>query len=357
MQLLQREASESILARRGELGEALVALEFERHPELELRYGATGREKSRQDAGYHLLFLAQAVAADNPALFSDYVGWVKVTLTQRGVLPSDLLFHLQCLRGVLQERLPTEHRTAINRVLEYALAALPDMPGELPTFMDADRPHAALAHQYLQALLRGDRRAASQIVLDAAERDVSVKDLYLHVFQRSQYEIGRLWQTNQISVAQEHYCTAAAQLIISQLYPRIFSRKKTGRVFIATCVSGDLHELGVRMIADFFEMAGWDSYYLGASTPPESIIEMVIQKKADVFGISATIAYHVRQVDSLIRQIRATPGCEGVKILVGGYPFNVAPKLWHQVGADGHARDADSVVAVAEQLTQRPAPR
>ena len=38
---------------------------------------------------------------------------------------------------------------------------------------------------------------------------ISVKDIYLHVFQSSLYEIGRLWQENKITVAQEHYCQYA----------------------------------------------------------------------------------------------------------------------------------------------------
>ena len=46
------------------------------------------------------------------------------------------------------------------------------------------------------------------------------------MFQCSQYEIGRLWQMNKLTVAQEHYCSAATQLIMSLLYPRIFDTKK-----------------------------------------------------------------------------------------------------------------------------------
>ena len=107
-----------------------------------------------------------------------------------------------------------------------------------------------------------------------------MRDVYLHVFQRSQYEIGRLWQSNQISVAQEHLCTAATQLIMSQLYPFIFGTERRNRRVVAACVGGDLHEIGIRMVADFFEMDGWDTFYLGANVPITDIVQTVIDRRA-----------------------------------------------------------------------------
>ncbi len=345
-----REAGEALLAFRPELALALVTREFERHPELEARYGALGREKSLQDAGYHLAFLAQAVVAQRPALFADYAAWLKVMLAQRGVRPADLLFHLQCLREVLVERLPADRLEAILPVLDPVLAALPGMPDQVATFIEPDSPHAILAHQYLAALQRGERHHASQLILQAVDAGLSVQDLYLDVFQRSQHEVGRLWQSNQVNVAEEHYCTAATQLIMAQLAPRGIPEAPAGGTLVATCVSGDLHELGIRMVTDFFERAGWKTYYLGASTPATSVVQAVVAQRANVLAISATIAYHVRHVEDLIRLVRAAPGCAQVKILVGGAPFNQMPGLWQSIGADGHSADASGVVELAERL-------
>jgi methylmalonyl-CoA mutase cobalamin-binding domain/chain len=209
-----------------------------------------------------------------------------------------------------------------------------------------------LAREYLDALLRGERRMASQLVLDAVQQGTSIRDAYLHVFQQSQYEIGRLWQMNRITVAQEHYCTAATQLIMSQLYPRLFEADRIGRCLVATCVGDELHELGVRMVADFFEMEGWDTYYVGANAPAQSILQAVAEQEADLLGISATMTFHLRDVASLIAQVRKAHTGRDVTILVGGYPFNVAPDLWQELGADGHARDAEKAVGLANQLLE-----
>jgi len=344
------QAAQAIRERRDEIAGELVALEFARHPELEQRYGPIGREKSLQDAGYHLAYLAEALALDNQALFVDYIAWTKVMLAQRRVLPTDLAFHLQCTAEVLRQQLPGESGPLAAGFVDTALREMPGMPEALPSFLEDDAPLSPLAHQYLQALLRGERQLASRLILDVAGKGSTIRDIYLRVFQPVQREIGRLWQMNQISVAQEHYCTAATQLVMSQLYPRLFVGDKSDRNLVASCVAGDLHELGVRMVADFFEMAGWNTFYTGASTPHPDVIRTVIDRKADVLGISATITYHVHEVEKLIAAVRRNPDCGAVKILVGGYPFNIDPELWRQVGADGWAEDADRAIAMAEHL-------
>jgi methanogenic corrinoid protein MtbC1 len=119
---------------------------------------------------------------------------------------------------------------------------------------------------------------------------------------------------------------------------------------VATCVGNELHEIGVRMVADFFEMEGWDTYYLGANSPTKSIVNTIEEQKADILAISVTITMNVSQVTDMIEQVRESEAGQDIKIIVGGYPFNVAPDLWREVGADGYARDAQEAISVANDL-------
>ncbi len=194
-------------------------------------------------------------------------------------------------------------------------------------------------------------------MLAAVDAGAPIRDVYLEVFQASQIEIGRLWETNRITVAQEHFCTAVTQMAMSQLYDRIFCSERAGRGLVATCVHGDLHELGVRMVSDFFEMEGWDTWYLGADTPVAGVIDTVADRKADVLAVSASLASHVRQVAETIEAFRASDACRDVIILAGGRPFNAVPDLWKRVGADGGAADARGAVeVVARMLREAPRP-
>jgi methylmalonyl-CoA mutase cobalamin-binding domain/chain len=347
-----REAGQAIAAQRHSLSDAIVAGQYELQAALWKPYGHSGREKSVRDVGYHLTYLSEALLTANPSLFVDYVAWVKVLFAGLNFSDEVLETTLNCTRDALQEVLSPDLSAVATEYVTLGLEHLRKVPAALPTFLRQDAPLAGLARHYLDALLQGERRLASQLVLDAVEQGTSIKDVYLHVFQKSQYEIGRLWQMNRITVAQEHYCTAATQLIMSQLYPHLFGADRIGRRLVATCVGDELHELGARMVADFFEMEGWDTYYVGANTPAESILQTVAEQEADVLGISATMTFHLRDVAALIAKVRRAPGGGDATILVGGYPFNVAPDLWRDVGADGHARDAEAAPGLATRLVE-----
>jgi methanogenic corrinoid protein MtbC1 len=346
---LHQQVGEALHAGRTGLVEQMVEREFARHPELEQRYGKAVRTRMIEDTGYHLAYLAQAVSVNRAELFVEYIGWAKVMLASRGVPDPYLATLLESMKESVRAELPPEFRDLPCEHLDLALRQLPTQPDEVPSFIEENNPFAPLATAYVAALLRGERDVASQLILDESGRGTAVRDLYLHVFQPAQYELGRLWQLNQINVAQEHYCSAATQLIMSQLYPRIFGAKKNRGTLVAACVAGDLHEIGARMVSDLFEMDGWHTHYLGASVPTASIIQTVVRLKATVLALSATITYHVRAVAELIAAARRTPECASLKILVGGFPFKVAPDLWQDVGADGSARDGQEAVTLANE--------
>jgi methanogenic corrinoid protein MtbC1 len=347
---LSRRSGEEIDIIRAELAEIITDKHFALEPELEARYGAAGRMKCRQDAIYHLSYLSEALQAGEPALFADYVLWAKSMLAGRGIPEKDLEDNLRAIRDSLAEVLPRDFRQVACEFVEFGIAQLSHAAeNETPPTSDGNQLKN-LADEYLEMLLQGRRDRASRLILDAVESGTSVKDLYLHVFQSAQHEIGRLWQKNQISVAQEHYCTAATQMIMSQLYPYIFSAERNGRTLVATCVSGDLHEIGVRMVSDFFEMEGWDTFYLGANTPVRDLVQSLKERRADLILLSATMTFHLRFVREAIAAIRADAEIKSIKIMVGGYPFNIAPGLWKEIGADGFAADAEGAVATAEKL-------
>lgn len=331
------------------LAESIIELQYARQPGIWKPYGDPGRVKSVRDAGYHLSYLAEALEARDPTLFVEYLGWVKVLFAGLKFSERVLSDILDCTRVVLAEKLEEPLRTQALEMLANGLESLETAPLVLPSFIEGETSLDELARLYLEALLAGDRQTASRLILENVQNGVSIKEIYTRVFQRSQREIGRLWQTNQISVAQEHFCTAATQMIMSQLYPYIFSGERKVHRLVVACVGGELHEIGARMVADFFEMAGWDTYFLGANTPVESIIQAVVDRKAEILALSATMTFHVGQVTDIITALHASGKCPQTRVLVGGYPFNLSAGLWMRVGADGYAPDAETALLEAER--------
>lgn len=330
------------------MSEAITQRHYELTPELETRYGPPGRVRCREDAAFHLLYLAQSVALSTPAIFNDYVSWAKIMLGARGIPEGDLANNLEVLQQVLKEKLPQSAYEIAAQHVAGALRTLPTAPDKLPSHIKSDAP---LAKQYLAALLGYDRPKAKQLIMDALAQGVSVQSLYEHVFTPVQAEVGRLWQLNKISAAEEHYCSAATELIMSQAYAPPRNVQGNGRKMIGMCATGELHEFGTRMVCDFFEMEGWDTIYLGANVPTSSAVRMIRARKPEVVAISAAMPYHVTSVGEMIRAVREHPEFQRVKIIVGGRGFKL-PGLWRKIGADACAKSAGDAVAKASKMMQ-----
>ncbi len=332
------------------LSEKAFTILLEENPSIRERLTAEHKQRCFEDIGYHLMYLADAVHVDSYPLFQRYVGWVKALFESLGVSNDSFVLSLEVIKRVITEFFPPDIVEPAAGYLERAIEEFPSIPSEHPTALGPDNPLSELGGRYLDALLQGERNRAAEMILTAVEQGTPITELYLHVFQAVQIELGRLWQMNTVSIAEEHYCTAATQLIMSRLYPYIFNEKKNGSIFVGACVGDELHEIGVRMISDFFELAGWDTYFLGANTPQPAVLDMVKTKKPDILGIGVTIAYNIYNVESIIKAVRSRDDLGSVKILVGGYPFNLDKTLWEKVGADGFAPNAQKAVRTAEQL-------
>ena len=119
------DASEIILANAERLAHQIIAEHFRRNPNLANIYGERQREIYIRDTIYNLEALSAAIKLETPAMFADYVSWLKRMLEARGIATTGLPLHFECMRDALQELLPTElwpntseHLDAGRRVLE-----------------------------------------------------------------------------------------------------------------------------------------------------------------------------------------------------------------------------------------------
>jgi methanogenic corrinoid protein MtbC1 len=205
--------------------------------------------------------------------------------------------------------------------------------------------------RYLAAIRAGSRREALGVVDVALASGMDARTLYLQVFQPAMHEIGRLWQENRITVADEHLATAITQLAMSRLYEELFGdRLDAGPLLVAACAEDERHELGLRMICDLLELDGWDTVFLGAAVPVEDLVRMVKERRPEVVALSASITPHLARVREAVRAIREAMPQDGPVIAIGGRAFAGDAALAERMGADLTAKDA---VEVAERLKER----
>lgn len=337
---------------RKQLAEKITDLHFSNHPELEKRYGEKGRLHCYEDALYHINYLIESLRVESPDMFEHYLEWSYQMLIARDIPKEDLLHNLEYFLAAIDHILPNSDLSISKEYINRGQYYLKNLRPKKKHHLTPENPLYQEAKEYLNLLLNNKRRQAGELIDELVKQNVSVSDIYEHIFQATQYEIGVLWQRNEISVAHEHYCTAATQLIMSRLYPLIFSNQKKGHRMVACSVSNELHEIGIRMIADFFEMDGWDTYYMGSNMPDNHLIQAIQENRANLLAISVTLPIHLKKVTQLIKTIRNMPDMEGLTIMAGGYPFSIIPNLDQKVGADATALNARNAIQTANQLVR-----
>jgi len=249
------------------------------------------------------------------------------------------------------ERIADFFDVSMDYLLGRAESSLRPAPPAAPREEDS-APLSPLARRYLDTLLAGGREEAGRLVLRALQNGDSLRGVYREVFERTLREVGDLWEQGKIDVAREHHFSLSTQQIMSQLYPHLLEARKKARglTCLSLTVSGEYHEIGSRMVADFLEMEGWKAVFLGSNLSLQDILQAARGHRPAVLALSATMAYNVDSAARLVRLTRESQELQSVGILVGGQAFHHDPELWKRTGADGYAANADEAVKEALRI-------
>lgn len=333
------------------LSEQTTTLAQAAYQQLPVQATGTAGVALMEELKSHCQPLADAVLMSSVSLLEAHVEYVRYEPAPSLARDEQLRQQLNALRQTLSQRLTIAR---YNIVLPYFYAGLEvlNQPVKttlpLPSALQDRAPMIREARQYLAQLLAGQRTEALASIRQALRNGANVRDIYLHIFQPVQREVGRLWHEGQINVAQEHYCTAATELAIASLHAHLMTTPRNGRRLVAATTAGDLHVMPLRIVSDFLESDGWDAYFLGASTPAVSIWQAVLAHQAELVVVGASMSHHVGRIQELLA---ARPvECADTRVLVGGAPFNADPQLWRAVGADAWAADAMSAITEVRRL-------
>lgn len=158
---------------------------------------------------------------------------------------------------------------------------------------------------FLSAILAGDRNSGSAIIAELSDSGCTIQDIYEKVIRDSLYKIGDLWESGQISVASEHLASAIVESILNEQYSRIISNIKTNKTVVAASVENEIHQIGLKMVSDIFEMSGFNVHYLGANNPLEDLVSFIDTVKPNILAVSVSINYHIKSLELLIEKIRS----------------------------------------------------
>ena len=342
---MSAEGRERLERLAGEVVEAVMWNLYSLHLEWDARYGPRGRDFCREDLHYHIEYLKACLDTGYTEPFREYARWLSSVLEGRGIAGDHLAESFTLLAESLSARLEPEDRVPVAAVLKGGVEALSRTDPYRPSFYRHLPEALPIAATLTEALVAGNRAAAGEIILGRVRDGDSLLDIGIGVVQPAMYDVGDLWQSSRVSIAQEHLATAITQTLMAQAFAHAEFAPATNRKALFTCVQGNDHTLGIRMVSDAFEVAGWDVQFLGANTPARSLVKQVNHFRPELVGLSVAMPQQVAALKMAIQQIRAEMGCRRPTIMVGGLTLNQFDDLRGEIDADLWTPDARSALS------------
>jgi len=207
--------------------------------------------------------------------------------------------------------------------------------------------------RFVDYLLREDKAGAIRYAIELLDSGaITVTDLYemilapvLNQFHCPENDATCIWR--------EHVRTSIIRSIVEVCYPYVLKAKEAPgfqavkQTALVVCPPEEYHEIGARMAADFFELAGFDVVYVGANTPNRDILSAVEHVRPQVLAVSVTNYYNLIKAHAFIDAIAT--GHPEIKIVLGGAAFK-DPRHIQCVGYGTPCQSFADIKALASEV-------
>ncbi len=330
---------------------AVTARLYATHGHVYEQFGPRGRAACREDLAFHLDFLQPVLEFGLLQPMVDYLCWLASVLAARSIPADHILRSLDLLGEFFAEHMDAADAGVVTAALQAAGTRSMNVAAQgEPVTAPAPPIPWPEASSFEAALLAGSQHEAFAVVNRCIENSHSLIGVELHVVQPSLYHIGEEWQANRVSVAKEHMATAIAVSVMTMGLLRSPPSATIDRRVLLACVAGNNHSVGLRMVADAFQLAGWDVQYLGADVPTAAITRQAAEWKAHLVGLSVAFAQQLPVAKEIIAQLAERFGSSRPAVIIGGLAINRFSRLADIVGADAFGADASAAVAAADRV-------
>jgi methanogenic corrinoid protein MtbC1 len=322
---------------------AVLAEHIARHPTATAADRLRLMQRCREDLGLHLDQLAAALELGDAEVFAAYLRWLHDVRTSRGLAVAEVSHALRIVRDWIGFRMKDAGAADVLALLDHGIATLAAAPGTGLVLAEPTAPVRAVS----RALLAGERAGVEAQVRAAMRGGAALVDVSVDLLQPALYHVGALWQQNRITVAQEHLATAITQTAMATGFAAAEMAPPNGRKAAFACIEGNMHTLGLRMVSDAFELAGWEVSFLGADLPSGDLLAFCGEECPEVLGLSVSLSPQLPVLRALIERLRAELGSAAPQVVVGGLLVSQLGAAARAVGADAWFRDAREAVVAA----------
>lgn len=172
-----------------------------------------------------------------------------------------------------------------------------------------------LAELFLQG---NDREALKQVqqFLESHDR----KELFDQLVAPAMYHVGELWETNAITVADEHLATAVCDFVVSVIDKHGEDVHSLRRKVMVLGPDGEDHYIGLKMVSSLFREHDWTVQYLGPNLPLDHAVEAANRWQPDVIALSAALVYRLPILKTYTKKFKEL--AHQPVVIIGGRAVN-----------------------------------
>jgi len=307
------------------------------------------------DLEVRLLQVAASIGVDRVELLRDVLEWYRVAFHYRGVPDDYLPATLQAIEKTLEREMTRASFALVRRHLSEASQDLDQVPTDLPSELSKEAPHGETAMRFLLANLEHRGEDALDYIREALRDGMAITDIQDHILSPVQREVGRMWLMAEIPVADEHYGSAIVERAIGIMQEHVPRPAADAKVVMTMGVSGNLHDLGLRLTGQRLQLAGYQVHHLGPNMPASDLAWALHDRRVDVIAMSAHMLLHLHSVREAVEQVRSVSSSlwgdpDRFPILLGGRPFGVSSDLHEVLGAQAGLDDVRNVGEIVAGL-------
>jgi len=189
--------------------------------------------------------------------------------------------------------------------------------------------------------------------LDLALQSLKPLEIINGPLMKGMDEVGRLFNNNELIVAEVLQSAEAMKAAVSHLEPFMEKTDSAGRgkVILAT-VKGDVHDIGKNLVDIILSNNGFQVVNLGIKIPPEQLIAAIHEHKPDIVGLSGLLVKSAEQMvitaEDLSKAGIQTPVLVGGAALSEKFTDNKIARAYE--GFVAYANDAMNGLELAKRI-------
>lgn len=210
-----------------------------------------------------------------------------------------------------------------------------------------------LHQDILQALQKEDKEKAVTLSLAALDQqEIRVVDLYEKILTPALVSVVEEYKKDDDLIWREHVRSGIIRTIIECAYPYVLKEKKTkpsvDKQVLVMCPEYEDHEIGAKMVADFYELAGYDAFFTGARTPISTARQAIREVQPHYVVISVTNFYNFISIKRTVDSLRKEAG-DSLTVIVGGRAVQANPHVQNFIGADLQLQSFEEIKQLSQE--------